>query len=110
MSKEMDEMAQQEFVHNLAMLERVKRENPSWTPCQIYYRMKKGIPLQVFKRVYPFDELVNCNFKLEELLLLRELYQHKELEQELGVSKKSFTPLKANLEDLERKIEEKMEQ
>ena len=110
MSKEMDEMAQQEFVHNLAMLERVKRENPSWTPCQIYYRMKKGIPLQVFKRVYPFDELVNCNFKLEELLLLRDLYQHKELEQELGVSKKSFTPLKANLEDLERKIEEKMEQ
>lgn len=44
----MDEMAQQEFAHNLAMLERVKRENPSLTPCQIYYRMKKGIPLQVF--------------------------------------------------------------
>ena len=91
----MDEMAQEEFMHNLAMLERVQRENPSWTPCQIYYRMKKGIPLQVFKRVYSFDDLVvGCDFKLEDLLILQELYQEtfEELKRKIEIKQQLQNP------------------
>jgi len=90
----MDEMAQKEFMHNLAMLERVQRENPSRTPCQIYYRMKKGIPLQVFKRVYSFDDLVDCDFELEDLLILQELYQEtfEELKRKIEIKQRLQNP------------------
>ena len=91
----MDELTQQEFMHNLAMLERVQHENPSRTPCQIYYMMKKGIPLQVFKRVYSFDDLVvDCDFKLEDLLILQELYQEtfEELKRKIEIKQHLQNP------------------
>ena len=58
--------------------------------------MSKELAQQTFERNL-------ARFKRDNPSLLRDVYQ---LEQELGVPKKSFRPLEANLEDLELKIEE----
>ena len=46
------------------------------SPCKLFYQLKKGIPLSVFLKVYPFNELVDCgsSFDLSELTDLERLY------------------------------------
>ena len=72
----MQEMAARELQYNIKELQDSRKNRPQETPCQTFYKLKKGIPLSLFIRVYPFNELVDCcsNFQLEELKELDRLY------------------------------------
>ena len=69
--KEQEEM---EMKYNIQMISRYRFQGKS--PCKLFYQLKKGIPLSVFLKVYPFNELVNCGsgFDLSELTELERLY------------------------------------
>ena len=72
----MQEMAARELAYNIKMLQDIRMNRPQETPCQTFYKLKKGAPLSLFIEVYPFNELVDCgsNFQLEELMELKRLY------------------------------------
>ena len=72
----MQEMAARELQFNINMLQDIRKNRPQETPCQTFYKLKKGIPLSLFMEVYPFNELVDCGskFQLEELKELKRLY------------------------------------
>jgi hypothetical protein len=72
----MQEMAARELQYNIKELQDSRKNRPQETPCQTFYKLKKGIPLSLFIQVYPFNELVDCgsNFQLEELKELDRLY------------------------------------
>lgn len=72
----MKEMAAQELQYNIQMLEDIRKNRPRETPCRIFYKLKKNIPLSIFLEVYPFNELVDCGLELnlEELMELERLY------------------------------------
>jgi hypothetical protein len=74
--RRMQEMAARELQYNIKELQDSRKNRPQETPCQTFYKLKKGIPLSLFIRVYPFNELVDCgsNFQLEELKELDRLY------------------------------------
>ena len=74
--QQMQEMAARELAYNIKMLQDIRMNRPQETPCQTFYKLKKGIPLSLFMEVYPFNELVDCgsNFQLEELMELKRLY------------------------------------
>jgi len=66
-------MEQQELEKNIQIF---KNDRPEITPCEMFINLKKSVPLSVFIRVYPFNELVDCGleFTLEELMELKRLY------------------------------------
>ena len=70
----MKELEEMEMKHNVQMISRSRFQGKS--PCKLFYQLKKGIPLSVFLRVYPFNELVDCGsgFELPELNELERLY------------------------------------
>lgn len=70
----MQEMAALEMKHNVQMISRNRYQGKS--PCKLFYQFKKGIPLSIFLKVYPFNELVDCGsgFHLSELKELEKLY------------------------------------
>lgn len=70
----MREMEELEMKHNVQMISRMRSQRKS--PCKLFYQFKKGIPLSVFLKVYPFNELVDCGsgFELPELKELERLY------------------------------------
>jgi hypothetical protein len=72
----MKEMAAQELQYNIQMLENIRKNQPQKTPCKTFYKLKKNIPLSIFLKVYPFNELVDCGLELnlEELMELERLY------------------------------------
>jgi hypothetical protein len=72
----MKEMETLEMKHNIQMITRNRFQGKS--PCKLFYQFKKSIPLSVFLKVYPFNELVDCgsSFNLPELMELEELYYH----------------------------------
>ena len=74
--QQMQEMEARELAYNIKMLQDIRMNRPQETPCQTFYKLKKGIPLSLFMEVYPFNELVDCgsNFQLEELMELKRLY------------------------------------
>jgi len=71
----MQEMAASELLFNIQMLQSIRNKNTE-TPCQTFYKMRNSIPLSVFIKVYPFNELVECGsgFNLPELKKLETLY------------------------------------
>ena len=72
----MQEMAARQLEYNIKELQNTRKNRPQETPCQTFYKLKKGVPLSLFIEVYPFNELVDCgsNFQLEELKELKRLY------------------------------------
>lgn len=70
----MQEMEASELAYNIKMLQDIRKNQPRETPCQTFYKLKKGILLSLFIEVYPFNELVDCKFNLPELLELKRLY------------------------------------
>ena len=74
--QQMQEMEARELAYNIKMLQDIRMNRPQETPCQTFYKLKKGTPLSLFIEVYPFNELVDCgsNFQLEELMELKRLY------------------------------------
>jgi hypothetical protein len=72
----MQEMAARQLEYNIKELQNNRKNRPQETPCQTFYKLKKGVPLSLFIEVYPFNELVDCgsNFQLEELKELKRLY------------------------------------
>lgn len=70
----MQEMEELEMKHNIQIINRSRLQGKS--PCTLFYQFKKGIPLSVFVKVYPYNELVDCGsgFELSELLELETLY------------------------------------
>lgn len=82
--KEQEEM-EMEMKYN--MISRYRSQGIS--PCKLFYQLKKGIPLSVFLKVYPFNELVDCGsgFDLSELKELERLYSTlEESDQQLYVN------------------------
>ena len=71
----MQEMEASELRYNIQMLEGI-RASKRETPCQTFKMRKRNIPLSVFIKVYPFNELVDCGlgFTLDELMELQRLY------------------------------------
>ena len=51
----MQEMAARELQFNINMLQDIRKNRPQETPCQTFYKLKKGIPLSLFMEVYPFN-------------------------------------------------------
>jgi hypothetical protein len=70
----MKEQEEMEMKYNIQMISRYRFQGKS--PCKLFYQLKKGIPLSVFLKVYPFNELVDCGsgFDLSELTDLERLY------------------------------------
>ena len=70
----MKEQEEIEMKYNIQMISRNRSQGIS--PCKLFYQFKKGIPLSVFLKVYPFNELVDCGsgFDLSELKELKNLY------------------------------------
>lgn len=70
----MQDIAESELKHNIQMISRNRFQGKS--PCKLFYQFKKSIPLSVFLKVYPFNELVDCGsgFNLPELNELNRLY------------------------------------
>ena len=70
----MKDMEEMEMKYNIQMISRYRFQGKS--PCKLFYQLKKGIPLSVFLKVYPFNELVDCGsgFDLSELTELKRLY------------------------------------
>lgn len=84
----MQKMEASELAYNIKMLQDIRKYNPQETPCQTFYKLKKGIPLSLFIKVYPFNELVDCasKFQLEELMELKRLYStFEESDQQLYI-------------------------
>lgn len=75
-TQRMQEMAASELRFNIQKLQDIRTDDPLNSPCKLFYQFNKGIPLSVFLKVYPFNELVDCgsNFQLEELTELKRLY------------------------------------
>jgi hypothetical protein len=69
------ENAKQEL-EKIQMLTRLKDESLELTPCAMFNTLNNDIPLSIFIRVYPFNELVDCGlgFTLDELMELETLY------------------------------------
>jgi hypothetical protein len=70
------QMEKQEFEKNIEMLTIIKNDNPRIIPSKIFNYLKKSVPLSVFVKVYPFNQLVDCGFEftLDELTELKRLY------------------------------------
>jgi len=80
------EMTARELEYNVKMLQDIRKNQPRETPCQTFYKLKKGIPLSLFIEVYPFNELVDCKFNLPELMELKRLYStFEESDQQLYI-------------------------
>ncbi len=81
----MKELEEMELKHNVQMISRSRIQGKS--PCKLFYQFKKGIPLSVFLRVYPFNELVDCGsgFELPELNELERLYSTFEGDKQLYI-------------------------
>lgn len=82
----MKEQEEMEMKYNIQMISRYRFQGKS--PCKLFYQFKKGIPLSVFLRVYPFNELVDCGsgFELPELNELERLYStFEESDQQLYI-------------------------
>ena len=64
------------------MLQRIRINEPTNTPCQTFYKYNKSIPLSSFIELYPFNELVDCSggFDLPQLYELSRLYDALEEE------------------------------
>ena len=64
------------------MLQRIRINEPTNTPCQTFYKYNKSIPLSSFIELYPFNELVDCSggFDLPQLYELSMLYDRLEEE------------------------------
>ena len=79
----MQETAAVQYEYNIKMLQDIRKKGTE-TPCQTFYRLNKSIPLSVFIKVYPFNELVDCGsgFNLPELKELETLYDTLEQEDE----------------------------
>jgi len=79
----MQETAAVQYEYNIKMLQDIRKKGTE-TPCQTFYRINKSIPLSVFIKVYPFNELVDCGsgFDLPELKKLETLYDTLEQEDE----------------------------
>jgi hypothetical protein len=70
----MKDMEEMEMKHNIQVISHLRNQGES--PCKLFYQLRKNIPLSIFLKVYPFNELVDCGsgFGLSELSELKRLY------------------------------------
>ena len=70
----MKDMEEMEMKHNIQVISHLRNQGES--PCKLFYQLRKNIPLSIFLKVYPFNELVDCGsgFDFSELTELKRLY------------------------------------